>query len=302
MARKPRQWPPVGDPLPSEVMDNHTHLPLHEGEIPKVAGFRMPLEEQLGNAVRMRVTRMITVGCSLPDFVPTIELARQWPGVKAALAIHPNEAALHAGKLDKSPDGYTHEQEEHHIPLISALERVAALLGDDEVVAVGETGLDYFRTARAGWEAQRESFEIHLEMGRTHGLPVQIHDRDAHEDTLGVLRDAAWEDQPIVFHSFSGDAEMARELAKNGWYASFSGQLTFPANDDLRSALLEVPRSHVLVETDAPYLTPLPYRGMPNASYTMPYTVRQIARLWGASDAQTAEILMANSQRLYGRW
>ncbi len=302
MAKKRRAWPELGQPLPAPVMDNHTHLPLHEGEIPSADGYRMPLETQIAHAQQMRVTRMITVGASLPDLKPTVELAREWPEVKAALAIHPNEAALHAGHLDRSPDGYEHEKRDHHVPLLVALERVSALLDDPEVVAVGETGLDFYRTAEPGQEAQREAFQAHLEMGRSHGLPVQIHDRDAHAATLEVLDDSAWDGMEIVFHSFSGDREMANKLAEKGWFASFSGMVTFPANDELRAALLQMPRDLVLVETDAPYLTPAPYRGMPNASYVMPYTVRKIAELWEEDVAHTANLLMGNSQRLYGTW
>lgn len=303
MARRRRRWPDLGEPLPSPVMDNHTHLPLAEREIPNASGYRMPLEEQMARALQVRVTRMITVGCELGDLEPTLELARQWPEVKAALAIHPNEAALHAGYVEKSPDGYEHTLEGHHrIPLVVALEKVAELLKDPEVVAVGETGLDYFRTAGPGREAQREAFEAHLEMGRVFDLPVQIHDRDAHEDTVAVLEDAAWADQPIVFHSFSGGVDLAAEVASNGWYASFSGPITYPANDELRRAFLKIPRDRVLVETDAPYLTPVPHRGSPNASYVMPYTVRKIAELWEVSDEEASRVLYSNSVNLYGRW
>ncbi|MFZ1382256.1 MAG: TatD family hydrolase [Scrofimicrobium sp.] len=302
MGKKSREWPPLCEPLPAEVMDNHTHLPVHEGEIPNAQGFKMPLEQQLDNAGRVGVSRLITVGCSLPDIDPTLDLAHQWPQVKAAIAIHPNEAALHAGFTQKSPDGFVHELEEHHVPLVAALELVSEALRDPEVVAVGETGLDYFRTGPKGREAQRESFEIHLEMARAYGLPLQIHDREAHADTLAVLHAAAWSSQQIVFHCFSGDAAMAEELAKNDWYASFGGSLTYPANGDLREALKTMPHELVLVETDAPYLTPVPYRGCPNASYVMPYTVRAIAELWGESLEQTCRTLMRNSRNLYGTW
>ncbi len=302
MARKNRSWPEPGEPLPSPVMDNHTHLPLTEREIPSANGYKMPIEEQIGLAERMRVTRFITVGCALPDLDGTVELARQWPQVKAALALHPNEAALHAGFLDESPDGHTHHQQDHHVPLVVALERVSALLSDPEVVAVGESGLDYFRTAEPGREAQKESFEIHLELARAHNLPLQIHVRDAYPDAIGLLNDAAWDDQPIVFHCFTGDMLAAQQIADKGWYASFAGPLTYPANEEMRRALLLIPRSRILVETDAPYLTPVPYRGAPNASYSMPYTVRQIADLWAASVEETCDTLMTNSKNLYGTW
>ena len=302
MSRKKRRWPETGEPLPSPVMDNHTHLPLRESEIPSADGFKMSLTEQMLHAERMRVTRMITVGCELPDLEPTVELARQWPQVRAALGIHPNEAALHAGHLDKSPDGHEHFQQEHHVPLVEAIERVSELLSDPQVVAVGESGLDYFRTGEAGREAQKESMEMHLEMARRHHLPLQLHIREAYPDAIELLRDAAWGNQAIVFHCFTGDVEAAREVAENGWYASFAGPLTYPANESLREAFAQIPPSHVLVETDAPYLTPVPHRGSPNASYSMPYTVREIARLWDKDVEDTCERLMSTSQALYGTW
>ena len=302
MARKSRNWPPEGEPLPYPVMDNHTHLPVHEGEIPRADGFRMPLDEQLGRALDVNVTSLITVGCEVPDWEPTLQLAHEYPQVRVALAIHPNEAALHAGHLEKSPDGYDHEILPHHVPLIEALSHLSGLLDDPKVVAVGETGLDYFRTADPGREAQRESFSAHLELARIHNLPVQVHDRDAHGDCVRLLDADASRNQPIVFHSFSGDAEMAREVASRGWFASFSGMLTYPANAHLREALLEMPRELVLVETDAPYLTPVPHRGDPNASYSMIYTVRAIAELWEVADEVACATLMANSRRLYGTW
>lgn len=302
MAKKKREWPPRSVALPGRVVDNHTHLPLRGGEIPSPSGVRLSVEEQLSRAFGSGVERIITCGCELPDLQPTLDLANKWPAVKAAIAIHPNEAAIHAGHLEESPDGYVHEPEEHHVPLVIALERVAELLHDPAVVAVGETGLDYFRTAGPGREAQAESFRAHLEMARAANLPLQIHDRDAHADTLEILRDSAWKNQTIVFHCFSGDSEMAGRLAERGWYASFAGPLTYPANQELRAALLALPPELIMVETDAPYLTPMPYRGCPNASYVMPHTVRAIAELWGVSLEETCGRLTRTTEGVYGTW
>ncbi len=170
------------------------------------------------------------------------------------------------------------------------------------VVAVGESGLDYFRTADPGREAQKESFRAHIDMAQRAGLPLQIHDRDAHEDTLAILDERASADQRIVFHCYSGDAEMAQRLAERGWYASFAGPITYPANSDLRAALAVLPRELVLVETDAPYLTPVPWRGCPNASYVMAHTVRFIADQWGVSEAAACDQLRANTEAVYGTW
>ena len=300
--RKPRPWPDAPAPLAAPVVDNHTHLPTHVGEIPRREGVALSLEDQLDRAREVGVTRMISSACELPDFDPMIELARGHEGVRVAIAIHPNDAALHAGCADPSPDGLTPKVRDYHVPLDEALAAVEARLSDPMVVAVGESGLDYFRTADPGREAQKESFRAHIAMAQRSGLPLQIHDRDAHEDTLAILDEHADAHQRIVFHCYSGDAEMAQHLAQRGWYASFAGPITYPANSDLRAALAVLPRELVLVETDAPYLTPVPWRGCPNASYVMAHTVRFIADQWGVSEAAVCDQLRANTEAVYGTW
>ena len=300
--RKPRPWPDAPAPLAAPVVDNHTHLPTHVGEIPRREGVALSLEEQLERAREVGVTRMISSACELPDFDPMIELARAHEGVRVAIAIHPNDAALHAGCADPSPDGLVPKVRDYHVPLDEALAAVEARLGDPMVVAVGESGLDYFRTADPGREAQKESFRAHIDMAQRSGLPLQIHDRDAHEDTLAILDERASADQRIVFHCYSGDAAMAQRLSERGWYASFAGPITYPANSDLRAALAVLPRELVLVETDAPYLTPVPWRGCPNASYVMAHTVRFIADQWGVSEAAACDQLRVNTEAVYGTW
>ena len=300
--RKPRPWPDAPAPLAAPVVDNHTHLPTHVGEIPRREGVALGLEEQLDRAREVGVTRMISSACELPDFDPMIELARAHEGVRVAIAIHPNDAALHAGCAEPSPDGLVPTVRDYHVPLVEALVEVEKRLNDPMVVAVGESGLDYFRTAEPGREAQKESFRAHIEMAQRADLPLQIHDRDAHEDTLEILRECASSDQRIVFHCYSGDAAMAQRLAERGWYASFAGPITYPANSDLRAALAVLPRELVLVETDAPYLTPVPWRGCPNASYVMAHTVRFIADQWGVSEAVACDQLRANTEAVYGAW
>ena len=300
--RKPRPWPDAPAPLAAPVVDNHTHLPTHVGEIPRREGVALSLEEQLERAREVGVTRMISSACELPDFDPMIELARAHEGVRVAIAIHPNDAALHAGCADPSPDGLVPKVRDYHVPLDEALAAVEARLGDPMVVAVGESGLDYFRTADPGREAQKESFRAHIDMAQRAGLPLQIHDRDAHEDTLAILDERASADQRIVFHCYSGDAAMAQRLSERGWYASFAGPITYPANSDLRAALAVLPRELVLVETDAPYLTPVPWRGCPNASYVMAHTVRFIADQWGVSEAAACDQLRVNTEAVYGTW
>ena len=300
--RKPRPWPDAPKPLAAPVVDNHTHLPTHVGEIPRREGVALSLEEQLERAREVGVARMVSSACELPDFDPMIELARAHEGVRVAIAIHPNDAALHAGCAAPSPDGLTPTVRDYHVPLDEALAAVEARLGDPMVVAVGESGLDYFRTADSGREAQKESFRAHIDMAQRVGLPLQIHDRDAHEDTLAILDERASADQRIVFHCYSGDAAMAQHLAERGWYASFAGPITYPANSDLRAALAVLPRELVLVETDAPYLTPVPWRGCPNASYVMAHTVRFIADQWGVSEGEACDQLRANTEVVYGTW
>ena len=300
--RKPRPWPDAPAPLAAPVVDNHTHLPTHVGEIPRREGVALSLEEQLERAREVGVARMISSACELPDFDPMIELARAHEGVRVAIAIHPNDAALHAGCAEPSPDGLTPTVRDYHVPLDEALAAVEARLDDPMVVAVGESGLDYFRTADSGREAQKESFRAHIDMAQRSGLPLQIHDRDAHEDTLAILDERASADQRIVFHCYSGDAAMAQHLAERGWYASFAGPITYPANSDLRAALAVLPRELVLVETDAPYLTPVPWRGCPNASYVMAHTVRFIADQWGVSEGEACDQLRANTEVVYGTW
>ena len=301
-SRKPRPWPDAPKPLAAPVVDNHTHLPTHVGEIPRREGVALSLEEQLERASEVGVTRMISSACELPDFDPMIELARAHEGVRVAIAIHPNDAALHAGCAEPSPDGLVPTVRDYHVPLVEALVEVEKRLNDPMVVAVGESGLDYFRTATPGREAQKESFRAHIDMAQRSGLPLQIHDRDAHEDTLEILRECASSDQRIVFHCYSGDAAMAEHLAERGWYASFAGPITYPANSDLRAALAVLPRELVLVETDAPYLTPVPWRGCPNASYVMAHTVRFIADQWGVSEAAACDQLRVNTEAVYGTW
>ncbi len=300
--RKPRPWPDAPKPLAAPVVDNHTHLPTHVGEIPRREGVALSLEEQLERAREVGVARMISSACELPDFDPMIELARAHEGVRVAIAIHPNDAALHAGCAEPSPDGLVPTVRDYHVPLVEALVEVEKRLNDPMVVAVGESGLDYFRTAASGREAQKESFRAHIDMAQRSGLPLQIHDRDAHEDTLEILRECASSDQRIVFHCYSGDAAMAECLAEHGWYASIAGPLPYPANDTLREAVATLPESLLLVETDAPYLPPKRWRGRPNASYLLGDPVRVLAEQRGLSEEDLCRRLQATTEAVYGTW
>ncbi|WP_298462150.1 TatD family hydrolase [uncultured Cellulomonas sp.] len=301
--RRPRDrsWPPAPEPLPVAVVDNHTHLDtpaeLDEGAAPP------PVAEQIARAVAAGVPRLVQIGCDLPAARWTDRVVREHPELLGGVAIHPNEATLFAGATDPGPDGLTpRPRPEHAVGLDAAITEIADLArGNDRIRVVGETGLDHFRSGEDGRAAQVDSFRAHVALAKELGLALQIHDRDAHAEVIAVLeQDGAPE--RTVFHCFSGDAEMARLCADRGWYLSFAGPVTFPANAGLREALAAVPLSRVLVETDAPYLTPHPYRGRPNAPYLVPLTMRTIADVHAVDLADACRTVAATSQDVYGPW
>ncbi len=184
--------------------------------------------------------------------------------------------------------------------LDTALAVIDGLAAHDAVRAVGETGLDYFRTRDpAGHARQRESFAAHIAMAKAHGRTLVIHDRDAHDDVLDVL-DSEGAPERIVMHCFSGDAAFARSCLDRGAYLSFAGTVTFNKNDALREALAHTPLDRVLVETDAPYLTPTPLRGRPNASYLVPHTVRFMAQTCRLDLETLCQALTANAFAAFG--
>lgn len=311
MGRGSRGWPEPPEPLPGPVVDNHAHLPVLDDDGRPVDDDDVALPpgesplttaEQLARAAAAGVVRVLTVGCDVPSLAGSVRLAHDHPQIAAALAIHPNEAPLHAGVREVAPDGLDPAVREHHaLSFAEAFARVAELARDERVVAVGESGLDHFRTGEEGRAHQLRAFRDHIALAKELGKPLQIHDRDAHADVVAtLLADGAPE--RTVFHCFSGDAELAGVLAEHGWYASFAGPVTHKANDSLRKALRALPPSLVLVETDAPYLTPTPYRGRPNAPYVMPITVRAIADQLGLAVDETCRVLTANTDAVYGTW
>ena len=171
----------------------------------------------------------------------------------------------------------------------------------DVVVAVGESGLDFFRTGEKGAVAQREAFRAHIALAKDLDLPLQIHDRDAHAACVEVLK-ADGAPERTVFHCFSGGQQLAAACAEHGWYASIAGPLTYPANDTLREAVATLPESLLLVETDAPYLPPKRWRGRPNASYLLGDTVRFLAEQRGLSEEDLCRRLQATTEAVYGAW
>jgi TatD DNase family protein len=311
-----RGWPPPPEPLPSPVVDNHTHLEsvlgwvadgwdggaAPEDDDARPAA-RPTLDDHLARAASVGVTRMVQVGCDLDAVTWTDEVVRARPELVGAVAIHPNEAVLHAGVHEVAPDGLDPDpQPRHATSLDDALARVAEVArANPRVRAIGETGLDHFRAGPRGREVQREAFRAHVALAKELGLALQIHDRDAHEDVVDVLlRDGAPE--RTVFHCFSGDAGLAQVAVEHGWFCSFAGPVSFGANEGLREALRTVPPDLLLVETDAPYLTVQPYRGRPNSPYLLPGTVRVVAEETGEPLDSVCRALVRTSERVYGTW
>jgi TatD DNase family protein len=182
--------------------------------------------------------------------------------------------------------------------LDEALAEIDALAALPHVKGVGETGLDFFRTGPEGKEAQERSFRAHIEIAKRHGKALVIHDRDAHADVLRVLEEEGAPDR-TVFHCYSGDADMAAVCARAGYFMSFAGNMTFKNAQPLRDALAVAPLELVLVETDAPFLTPAPYRGRPNAPYLIPVTVRAMAAVRGIDEDTLATSISANTARVF---
>lgn len=272
--------PPEPDPLPVPVVDNHTHLDIaRDGQEP------VDLTTAIAAAKRVGVDRMVQVGCDLRSARWTVEVIQRHPELVGAVAIHPNEAPRHAQAGD----------------LEDVVAQIEQLSADPRVRAIGETGLDYFRTGSEGVRAQQDSFRWHIDLAKRTGKALQIHDRDAHDDVLRILTEEG-APQTVVLHCFSGDVAMARECIDRGYYLSFSGTVTFKNARQLRDALAITPLEQILVETDAPYLTPTPHRGAPNSPYLIPVTLRQMAGVRAVDVPTLCRAISANSERIYGPW
>jgi TatD DNase family protein len=271
--------PPLPEPLPVAVFDNHAHLEIADGENP------LDYRQHLDAASAVGVAGVIQVGTTVDTSVWSAEIASREPRILAAVALHPNEAPalVESGEFDEAMG---------HIDRLAATPRV---------VAIGETGLDYFRTQEAGREAQHMSFIEHIRVAKKHNLALQIHDRDAHEDVVRVLLAEGAPDR-TVFHCFSGDEHLADILNENGWYASFAGTVTFSNAKGIRRALLRMDQSLILVETDTPFLTPTPFRGQPNSPYMIPHIVRDMAGQLGMDIPLLCSQLTSNTYEVYGEW
>ena len=277
--RRNLSYPPAPEPLPVPVMDNHTHLDFRDGLVSVTVSQAMDAAEAVG------VAGAVQVGCDLESSRFTLQAVQAEPRLLGAVAIHPNDAPLlaEAGALEQ------------------ALAEIEAIARHPRIRAIGETGLDYYRTEAGGRGAQQDSFRRHIDMAKRLGLALQIHDRDAHEDVVRVLREEVAPEK-VVFHCFSGDAALARICNDNGWHMSFAGTVSFKNAADLREALAIAEPALVLAETDAPFLTPHPYRGRPNASYLVPYTVRSMAQVLDKDLATLCTEVAQNTQRVYGSW
>lgn len=279
-------YPPAPEPLPVPCYDNHTHLEIEDGER------GLDLVEHMDRAEAVGVVGAVTVGGDVPSSRWCVRAAERDPRVLAAVAIHPNEAPRIAAAGDGAPDLRR---------LDAAIDEIDALCAHPAVRAVGETGLDFFRTGPGDRPWQFHSFERHIEIAKRRSLAMQIHDRDAHEEVMTVLA-AEGAPERTVFHCFSGDEAMARIAAEEGWYLSFAGTVTFKNAQPLREALRVTPRERILVETDAPYLTPVPFRGRPNAPYLVPYTLRFMAAELGEDLAELTAQIARNTLEVYGPW
>jgi TatD DNase family protein len=274
-----KEYPPAPEPLPVPVMDNHTHLDFRHGLLEVAVADALDAAEAVG------VQGAVQVGCDLESSRFTVRALDADRRLLGAVAIHPNDAPVYAGRGE----------------LESALTEIEELAAHPRVRAIGETGLDYFRTHGDGLAHQRQSFRRHIDIAKRLDLTLQIHDRDAHDDVLQVLREEGAPER-VVFHCFSGDEELARICNTNGWYMSFAGTMTFKNAANLRDALAIADPELVLVETDSPFLTPHPYRGRPNASYMVPYTVRSMAEVTGTELSTLCSQLAQNTVASYGSW
>jgi TatD DNase family protein len=283
--------PPSPEPLPAPALDSHTHLDIVLGERPADDehgewATDAAVDAEIAAAAAVNVTRLVQVGVDVPSSRWSAALAARHPGVLAAVALHPNEAG--AGKAE----GQWLET------ALAEIDRLAVL---PRVRAVGETGLDRYRTGPEGWAAQEASFRAHIRIAKEHGVALVIHDRDAHDEILRVLDDEGAPEH-TVFHCFSGDAVFAKVCVERGFVLSFAGTLTFGNAGYLREAAALTPPDQLLVETDSPFLTPMPHRGRPNASRLVPHTVRALADTTGTDLEELCSTLTATAERVFGRW
>ncbi|NYI99871.1 TatD DNase family protein [Nocardioides thalensis] len=276
----PEGHPPVPEPLPHPVVDNHCHLDISRDRDRAAWDAR----EAIDAAAAVGVRRIVQIGCDLRGARWAVAAAQEHPELVAGVALHPNEAPrlAAAGRLEEA---------------WAEIESLAA--AHDKVRAVGETGLDAFHTGEEGRAAQVESFRWHVDLAKRLGKTLVIHDRDTHDEVLEVIDSEGAPDR-WVMHCFSGDAAFARACLDRGAHLSFAGTITFKNAEPQREALRVAPVDRILVETDAPYLTPTPHRGQVNASYLVPLTVRRMAEERGADLGELCAAIDANTEAAFG--
>ncbi|MEY3803694.1 MAG: TatD family deoxyribonuclease [Actinobacteria bacterium] len=268
---------PQPDALPVPTVDAHAHLEIVTNAAPDSKEVRKVLDD----ARDAGIDRVVQVGYSAEQSQWCVDAADHWKGrVLAAVALHPNEA-----------------------PVVEDLEHdwsiIAKLAEHPRVRAIGETGLDYFRTPPELRKRQQESFKWHIELAKKHNKALVIHDRDSHEDVLSVLLEVGAPEKTI-FHCFSGDLAMAKICVERGYILSFAGTLTFKNAPQLREAVKIVPADQLLVETDSPFLAPTPHRGALNTPAQIANIVRAMADERNVSDSELATILSNNAERIFG--
>ncbi|NJP32815.1 TatD family hydrolase [Micromonospora thermarum] len=283
-ARRAGEFPAPPEPLPRPVLDSHTHLDItvSEAGVPGGGPVDDPVARAVEVAAAVGVDRLVQVGVDVDSSRWGADVAQKYPAVVATVALHPNEAP----RLSDLDD---------------ALRAIETLAAQDRVRGIGETGMDFYRTGDEGRAAQEESFRAHIAIAKRYGKTLVIHDREAHADVLRILDDEGAPDT-VVLHCFSGDADFARECVRRGYLLSFAGTVTFGSAGALREAAALTPLDQILVETDAPYLTPMPHRGRPNASYLIPLTVRSLATTTGADLDDLCAAISATGDRAFGPW
>ena len=271
-----RQPAPLPEPLKVKCVDSHAHL-----EIVTNTNFDSPeIGQVLKDAANVGIDRIVQVGYSAEQSEWGVKLAETWPNVLAAVALHPNEAPVVA---DLEAD-------------LKVIERLST---HPKVRAIGETGLDFFRTEPALQEKQKYSFKRHIEIAKQSNKALVIHDRDAHRAVLDTLLEVG-APAKTVFHCYSGDAEMARECIDAGYILSFAGTLTFKNAPQLREAVKLVPVDQLLVETDSPFLCPMPHRGALNTPSQIPNILRFMAEERGDNLDELCAAISSNNERIFG--
>ena len=272
-----REQAPLPEPLPVPTVDAHAHIEIVTNEAPDSDAVRKVLDD----AKSVNVDRIVQVGYSAEQSQWCVDMANAFPGrVLAAVALHPNEA-----------------------PVVADLEAdwaiIEKLAQEPRVRAIGETGLDYFRTPPELRKRQQDSFKWHIDLAKRTKKALVIHDRDSHEDVLSILLEVGAPEK-TVFHCFSGDVEMAKTCIERGYILSFAGTMTFKNAPALRDAVKLVPHDQLLVETDSPFLAPAPHRGALNTPAQIANIVRAMATERNEDVAELASALSNNAERIFG--